>query len=177
MTEQRLAHVVPRPAAGLPDTAAPDPVITAVQARTEIAEPDPLAKRFLNIRPLLSFASGLGILAFVLSRVDVNVAEIRAKLAQTNLPLFLLGGPACYFVDDVSYHGEARLSGQVFDLNAIRAEHATLEDGRAQLLHVESRFQEATLDFLDRASEEKRAGLAPMSSVARMGWVPYTENE
>ena len=69
----------------------------------------------------------------------------------TNLPLFLLGGPACYFVDDVSYHGEAQLSGQVFDLNAIRAEHATLEDGRAQLLHVESRFQEASLDFLDRA--------------------------
>jgi glycosyltransferase 2 family protein len=52
-------------------------------------EPDPLAKRFLNIRTLLSFAIGLAILAFVLSRVDVNVAEIRAKILQTSLPLFV----------------------------------------------------------------------------------------
>ncbi len=52
-------------------------------------EPDPLAKRFLNVRTLLSFAIGLAILAFVLSRVEVNVAEIRSKLAQTNLVLFL----------------------------------------------------------------------------------------
>jgi glycosyltransferase 2 family protein len=52
-------------------------------------EPDPLARRFLNVRTLLSFAIGLAILAFVLSRVDVNVAEIRSKLAQTSLPLFL----------------------------------------------------------------------------------------
>ncbi len=51
-------------------------------------EPDPLAKRFLNVRTLLSFAIGLAILAFVLSRVDVNVAEIRAKIVQTSLPLF-----------------------------------------------------------------------------------------
>jgi hypothetical protein len=68
-----------------------------------------------------------------------------------NLPLFLLGGPACYFVDDVSYAGEARLNGNIYDLSAIRGDHATLEDGRAQILHVESRFQEASLDFLDRA--------------------------
>lgn len=68
-----------------------------------------------------------------------------------NLPLFLLGGPACYFVDDVSYVGEARLNGNLFDLSAIRGDRATLEDGRAQILHVESRFQEASLDFLDRA--------------------------
>jgi uncharacterized protein (TIRG00374 family) len=52
-------------------------------------EPDPLSKRFLNIRTLLSFVIGLAILGFVLSRVDVNVGEIRAKLAQTNLPLFI----------------------------------------------------------------------------------------
>src|SRR5204863_4419063 len=44
---------------------------------------------FFNIRTALSFVIGLAILAFVLSRVDVNVAEIRARLAETNLPLFL----------------------------------------------------------------------------------------
>jgi hypothetical protein len=52
-------------------------------------EPDPLSKRFLNLRTLISFVIGLAILGFVLSRVDVNVAEIRARLAQTNLPLFI----------------------------------------------------------------------------------------
>jgi hypothetical protein len=68
-----------------------------------------------------------------------------------NLPLFLLGGPACYFVDDVSYKGEARLDGNLYDLNTILSAHATLEDRRAQIVHLESRFQEATLDFIDRA--------------------------
>lgn len=51
--------------------------------------PDPLAKRFLNYRTLLSFVIGLGILAFVLSRVEVDIGAISARLAQTNLPLFL----------------------------------------------------------------------------------------
>ena len=55
----------------------------------ELPERDPLAKRFLNFRTLFSFVIGLAILGFVLCRVDVNVNEIRAKLAQTNLPLFL----------------------------------------------------------------------------------------
>jgi uncharacterized protein (TIRG00374 family) len=60
------------------------------------SEPDPLAKRFLNIRTLLSFVIGLAILGFVLSRVDVNVTEIRARLAQTNLPLFLAAAVLYY---------------------------------------------------------------------------------
>jgi glycosyltransferase 2 family protein len=51
-------------------------------------EPDPLAKRFLNVRTLISFIIGLAIMGFVLSRVDVNFSEISARLAQTNLPLF-----------------------------------------------------------------------------------------
>lgn len=58
-------------------------------AEPTVVEPDPLSKRFLNYRTAISFAIGLAILAFVLSRVDVNVAEIRARLVQTNLPLFL----------------------------------------------------------------------------------------
>ena len=63
--------------------------LTSTAVIEQPGEPDPLAKRFLNIRTLLSFVIGLAILAFVLSRVDVNVGEIRARLAQTNLPLFL----------------------------------------------------------------------------------------
>ena len=82
MTEETLTKV----RAPLVDAPAnpnlPDPDVAAI-------EPDPLAKRFLNLRTLLSFVIGLAILGFVLSRVDVNIAEIMARLSQTNLPLFL----------------------------------------------------------------------------------------
>ena len=84
MTEETLTKV----ATPLTDEKANGKLATA-DVIEPAAEPDPLAKRFLNIRTLLSFAIGLAILLFVLSRVDVNVTEIRGKLAQTNLPLFL----------------------------------------------------------------------------------------
>jgi glycosyltransferase 2 family protein len=80
VTEETLTNVV------RPDSGANGGIAVATRPAPD---PDPLAKRFLNIRTLLSFAIGLAIMAFVLSRVDVNVAEIRGKLAQTNLPLFL----------------------------------------------------------------------------------------
>ena len=77
MTKQTMSNVV-------------DPLDDQLELISDqAAEPDPLAKRFLNIRTLLSFLIGLAILAFVLSRIDVNVADIRARLAQTQLPLFL----------------------------------------------------------------------------------------
>jgi uncharacterized protein (TIRG00374 family) len=77
VTEETATPVVDRP---------PDPLPVAVEPA---AGPDPLARRFFNVRTLLSFGIGLAILVFVLGRVDVNLAEIRARLAQTNLPLFL----------------------------------------------------------------------------------------
>jgi hypothetical protein len=88
-----------------------------------------------------------------------------------NLPLFLLGGPACYFVDDVSYVGEARLDGNLYDLSAIVADHATLEDRRAQIVHLESRFQEATLDFIDRSNGN--VGLYAASIVVPAGFLSH----
>jgi glycosyltransferase 2 family protein len=84
VTEETLTKV----ATPLTDATANGRLATAEMIEPSV-EPDPLAKRFLNIRTLLSFAIGLAILAFVLSRVDVNVVEIRSKLSQTNLPLFL----------------------------------------------------------------------------------------
>lgn len=76
----------------------PAPKINQAGPATAVAdEPDPLPKRFLNLRTLLSFVIGLAILGFVLSRVDVNVAEIQTKLAQTNLPLFL-GAVVLYYL-------------------------------------------------------------------------------
>lgn len=84
MTEETLTRVATPTAAGQAKGKVASAVIDTPQA-----EPDPLAKRFLNVRTFLSFVIGLAILAFVLSRVDVNVAEIRAKILQTNLALFV----------------------------------------------------------------------------------------
>jgi uncharacterized protein (TIRG00374 family) len=89
VTEETLTKVRVAPA--------PEPAIGSMPAVEQAVEPDPLAKRFLNVRTLLSFVIGLAILAFVLSRVEVNVAEIRARLAQTNLPLFL-GAIVLYYL-------------------------------------------------------------------------------
>jgi hypothetical protein len=68
-----------------------------------------------------------------------------------NLPLFLVGGPCCYFMGDNSYNGEARLDAWLYDLRPIADAHASLSDGRSELAHVQSRFRGADLDFIDRA--------------------------
>ncbi|MCC7367570.1 MAG: flippase-like domain-containing protein [Chloroflexi bacterium] len=81
MTEETLTKV------RTPLSAAPAHP-TLPTAEVSAAEPDPLARRFLNIRTAASFVIGLAILGFVLSRVDVNVGEITARLAQTNVSLF-----------------------------------------------------------------------------------------
>ena len=83
MTEETLTKVAP---------STPNEKLNGTHASTGLierpGEPDLLAKRFLNVRTLLSFVIGLAILAFVLSRADVNVAEIRARILQANMPLF-----------------------------------------------------------------------------------------
>ncbi len=61
----------------------------------EVVEPDPLARKFLNVRTLLSFGLGVAILAFVLSRIDVEVDVILAILARTN-PWYYVGGLLLY---------------------------------------------------------------------------------
>jgi hypothetical protein len=68
-----------------------------------------------------------------------------------NLPLFLAGGPFCYFIGDNTYSGEARLDAWLYDVRSIATSRATLADGRTELAHVQARFHGADLDFLDRA--------------------------
>jgi hypothetical protein len=68
-----------------------------------------------------------------------------------NLPLFLAGGPFCYFIGDNSYRGEARLDAWLCDLRPIATSRATLSDGRAEVAHVQARFRGADLNFIDRA--------------------------
>lgn len=68
-----------------------------------------------------------------------------------NLPLFLLGGPGCYFIADRTYHGDARLRASLYELHAIADDRASFADGRSRLVQIESRFRNMSLDFIDRA--------------------------
>ena len=65
-------------------------------AVAETVEPDPLVRRFLNARTLLSFALGIAILAVVLSRVNVEFDAIVARLRQTN-PLYYIAALLVYY--------------------------------------------------------------------------------
>jgi hypothetical protein len=67
-----------------------------------------------------------------------------------NLPLFLIGGPFCWFVDDTSYHGEARLEAVLHQVLPIAGGRATLADGDAEVARFEVRLDEVRMDFLDR---------------------------
>jgi len=67
-----------------------------------------------------------------------------------NLPLFLLGGPFCYFVNDRSYFADAKLDVRFYSLSL---DLESLEDSDAEMLGqiVRAEFTETTLDFVDRA--------------------------
>jgi hypothetical protein len=102
-------------------------------------------------------AAGADLIATGELRVGVMIGgEINEKF-WLNLPLFLCGGPACYFVDDRTYQADARLDLWVFDLPPLAARQASLADGRAELAHVQSRFHGATLDFWDRAGGDAQS--------------------
>ena len=82
---------------------------------------------------------------------DPSLRAKRNEKFWLNLPLFLLGGPACYFIDDHSYVGNARLRASLQDVHPLVDGRATLADGRCEYLYVEGRLSDLTLDFLDRA--------------------------
>jgi hypothetical protein len=68
-----------------------------------------------------------------------------------NLPLFLLGGPFCYFVSDTSYEGEGRLVATLHQVLPIQEGAATLANRRAEVARFDVRVDGVRLDFLDRA--------------------------
>jgi hypothetical protein len=70
-----------------------------------------------------------------------------------NLPLFLLGGPFCYFVDDRDYHSNVALEAQFFDVTPLRLKEASFSRKRkAQIMLLDKRVKRSDLDFWDRAS-------------------------
>ena len=67
-----------------------DPEVdTSNEASADVgSEPDPLARKFLNIRTLLSFVIGLAVLGVMFRQVDVNVDQIIARLKTVDLAYF-----------------------------------------------------------------------------------------
>lgn len=72
---------------------------------------------------------------------DEEAWSVRNDRFWLNLPLFGLGGPACYFVEDRTYHASARVRGSLHDLNAILDGLAGLGDGRARLVELTASFE------------------------------------
>ncbi len=72
-----------------------------------------------------------------------------------NLPLFLLGGPATWFVNDRDYQPEARLVFHVYDIGAIDTESGSVDPlGSRDVVLVEREAVDSrrtTMDFIERA--------------------------
>jgi uncharacterized protein (TIRG00374 family) len=80
-----------------PTPAAADEPRSVVQVEeVETSAAPSLGKRFFNLRTLLSFALGFAIIAFLFTRVQIDVGAILDRVRQTNPWLLLLGIIAFY---------------------------------------------------------------------------------
>src|SRR5712692_2586262 len=75
-----------------------DPQVTDDVRKVDIEEPKPpsLGKRFFNLRTLLSFALGFAILAFLFTRVQIDMGAILEWVRQANPALLVLAFIAFY---------------------------------------------------------------------------------
>src|SRR5437588_11616638 len=67
----------------------PEPAIEINEVETSAAPS--LGKRFFNVRTLLSFGLGFAILAFLFTRVQIDVGAILDRVRQANPWLLVLG--------------------------------------------------------------------------------------
>ena len=93
-------------------------------------------------------AAGADLLVRTRLLIDPAIDGERNEKFWLNLPLFLLGGPMCYFVGDRSYRASARLQAEVFDASE---GHATLSDFELLTIPLYVEAGEQYLRFLDRA--------------------------
>jgi len=91
----------------------------------------------LLLTPVLHWREGV--------RTDINSAF------WLNLPLFLLGGPMTWFVDDRSYFVDVQLGVDVYAVPPLLEQYASLEDKRSHLQGARAGTTEVPLDFIDRA--------------------------
>lgn len=68
-----------------------------------------------------------------------------------NVPLFLIGGPFCYFLKDQAYSADVELAGTFHDLRAMERTSAQLGDRQAQVVETNARFDGVDMNFIQRA--------------------------
>lgn len=93
-------------------------------------------------------------------RHEETIREDKNGLFWLNVPLFLVGGPGCYFLDDHTYRVEAELTGSLYDLYAIDGDEIRLGDPSARVALTNVRFEEVDLDFIDRADGTGEFGVS-----------------
>ncbi len=69
-----------------------------------------------------------------------------------NLPVFLLGGPFCYFVNDRRYEVNGELHCRLYDLNPVFRDPSALSR-RSEIMLETIHIQPIELDFADRAGK------------------------
>lgn len=93
-------------------------------------------------------AAGADLLLRTRLLYDPRIEQERNEKFWLNLPLFLIGGPMCYFVGDRSYRVSARLQGEIYEISA---EHLELDPFALLQLPLYVEAAEEDLRFLDRA--------------------------
>ncbi|MFT5042196.1 MAG: hypothetical protein ACI8X5_003614 [Planctomycetota bacterium] len=91
-----------------------------------------------------------------------------------NLPLFLIGGPFCYFFDDRDYYSTASLSLWLYDASPIAIQQASLARGDSELTNASPRADLTDLDFIDRADG---IGAYALSVLIPAGWLAKDTNK
>jgi len=98
-------------------------------------------------------AAGADLLLACSMRYDAGFAGRRNAKFWPNFCLFLLGGPACYFVDDRTYSTDAELIGEFSDLGLVYRDLYELDSSRVRLVSVNADFDRVSMDFVDRAGD------------------------
>lgn len=86
-----------------------------------------------------------------------------------NIPLFLLGGPFCWFLKDRTYYADADLSGHFFSLDARRQDEGLLSSSSAQIGSAGAKFESLPMAFTERA--QGNVGKYALSIVVPAGLV------
>jgi len=122
------------------EEAAEEPGSAVEVAEVDTAAAPSLSKRFFNLRTLFSFALGFAILAFLFTRVQIDVGAILDRVRQANPLLLVLAFVAFYatfpiravrwrrLLDNVelSTHEEGGgRDGRVLSVSRLRAAHET----------------------------------------------------
>ena len=108
-------------------------------------------------------SSGADILLKVKVAYEPNIEGGINEKFWLNLPLFLLGGPFCYFINDRTYEATARMVAEFYNVHAPPKGNA----GEVLTIPIVVDYTGSQLDFTDRAG--KNAGAYALSLLVPAG--------